>query len=281
MDDTKLTDSINDSKEPLDPQKVIPDLRRLRQESDLTGGDQTEHGKHNRAVTAIGFAWDLFEQEVGWAIDHLAGFGLAIDGPLIRADLPGQKRDTHEHERRAWEYDSEDAALRRRVLATVFLGLPETRRSNLLLELGEALESLEVGYIEEIIKPKGKLKKRGSPKLRNCFLEAWEHIEFRVAAGMKREDALADVFSTYGVTGSSWDSWKASVRAMFGPRADERLEIARRAGRAYRESGGLTSASKDEYFGGDSLGYGGRRYKKQKKAKNLNKLSSPSNHPTH
>ena len=254
----------NDNDVVLDPAEVVKELRQLRHDSDPSGGDETAQGITVRAARAVELAWMLLEQEAGWALDHIGGLGVAVQGPLQRLPLSlcGVERDVHEHGQREWDMDN--PRLRRRAVAAVIQALPDTVLGDLLKEFGEALEALEVGHVEDVLKPEA--RKRGDrsfpPSTWYHHLRAWEHFKFRLGAGMSTEEAKTAVINAYvEMADSSFENWETTAREMFGGRAVLCMEVAYQGGRGYLEKGGLSEARLDESYGDDALTEDGHRYK--------------------
>jgi DNA-binding transcriptional regulator YiaG len=189
------------------------------------------HRKDARAFDALrAMSW-LCEVLAGWAVDHGVGLALEgrqflVNGPQDAQKLPGfiadrAEVDSHRHEIagrniRRYRTDVDAQTMRlaiHNVLRTGIGGLPPS----ISISLTDAIEALELGEVQPLLKAKKSSRKVTLRQLR-LQLQAISFIAFRQALGASQFSAIEDVANAYGVSFDTVRGWEPRVRKALGSR---------------------------------------------------------------
>jgi hypothetical protein len=136
-----------------------------------------------------------------------------------------------------WQQSEACPALHRRGLDPAVVILPR----KLLIELYNGLAALSVGETLPFVAavPAGRQRDAWSRGLMR--LRALEHVEFLYGKGWRKKAAYFEVCQALGVNEETVRWWKTDLRPSI-PDLDERLKLARRAGKLADRPGGAADA---------------------------------------
>ncbi len=183
----------------------IDELLELERKTAPASGDKGTDDKDFAAFVALRTVGDLVDELVGWAIDHHNG--LTLSGLKVFPRLPPDTRDhrdratadSHEHEAQGSDYfdpnvptEREDRT-ERRMLANLLRMNPGGFPPNIFTRAVEALEALEFGEVQEMLRPATTALRKNAYTRYQLELRAIEHVEYMVARGTKKLAAQAEV----------------------------------------------------------------------------------------
>jgi hypothetical protein len=240
---------------------LLEQLEQLEKSTRPSGGEQTAAGKDRAAFQALQTAGELVKQVAGWAIDHQ--IGLATKGlGYVPAGPPGAREhpdyiaarlaaNSHDHERVGASVkrvgDSVktlDPVTERAALLNLLIANPGGFPAVVQRPAREALEALEFEEVLPILAPvKGNRKvKLGELRLQ---LQVIGFVEFQIATGVKKLEAVKTAARTLCVAESTIKGWEYRLRKELGP-----LKVARTIAR-YSGWGRTYTASKERWAAGD------------------------------
>lgn len=211
--------------------KIVHHLRELEQKTQPSSGSHPDKDFDSRL--ALTLAGNLVDMLVGWAIDHQAG--LAING-VASAPVPPQghsqefsgdsfykkaaeEASDHRHEADGGSYltsCNNDPVSNRRVVAALIHNF-SLHAKYVLINASIALNALEFGEVQPILKPV-KSGRKGAPfSLDRMKLRAIQHIEFRMKRyGATKTSATEIVANAYGCNTDAVKKWEALLRKNMG-----------------------------------------------------------------
>jgi hypothetical protein len=233
---------------------LLEQLEQLEKSTRPSGGERAAAGKDRAAFEALQTAGALVKHVAGWAIDHQ--IGLATKGlGYVPLGPPGAREhpdyiaarlaaNSHDHERVGASVKTLDPVTERAALLNLLIANPGGFPAVVQRPAREALEALALEEVLPMLAPvKGNRKvKRGEAKLQ---LQAIGFIEFQIAAGGKKKDALETAANFLCMAESTVSGWEYRLIKMLGA-----LEVARSNAR-YADWGRTYKAHKERRAAGD------------------------------
>lgn len=262
---------------------LVDDLLELERKTVPASGAEAAEGKDFAAFEALQSAGRLVEELAGWAMDHQ--IGLALSGAKFVPSQPSGTRnhpdylhnkaaaDSHEHEAQGsayFELDSpteQSAQAERRMLTNLLHMNPGGFPSALARRAVEALEALDWGETQEMLRPEKTSLDRNAYTRHQLELQALMHVEYFKARGMKKLAAQAKVGKAYGREFDTVRGWEWRLRRKLGALEVSRmLSFAHNAGRNAEAAQSDPSSGRDlEWFearhGQSTLEENGKRYR--------------------
>jgi hypothetical protein len=215
--------------------QYIQSLIELYEETDPARGDASEEDKLERARQAISIWWYLYGELLLWAQSQIAGYEFGRSNPDFMENLSkilGYEitADSHvlEYIGLGWSLNrvnSADPMMEKveakleefkaqmdvRAIRSLIRELLDSRSANSSFwrfELRSALFALNIGHVDEILKPEP-IRRQGDPlQLFYCKLMALRHVYFHIGKGLKKIRALQLVADELGQSTETLRSWE-------------------------------------------------------------------------
>jgi hypothetical protein len=200
-------------------------LAKLYETTDPAHGPESEKGKLEAARQAISIWWHLWGELLLWAQSHLAGYEMLKERPELRQRLEKRLGEELTVDLRAIEYvgvyfswkDVDDGdpmlAAIHDVMAEFGITMTDPPLRPIIRELlvsrsensafwrfplQHALFALELGEVDDLVKP-SEIRRQGSPvALYHWKLRALSHVRFLMGKGLKKYRALENVAQSPG-----------------------------------------------------------------------------------
>jgi hypothetical protein len=221
-----------------DQHRLLLQLFELYYLTDPLHGPKSEEDKLENARTAIELWWYVYAELMLWAQSHLAGYELARSDANLMAHFEkilgeGSTVDSHLLEYLGLEYSfnrvndddefgnfvgsellKKKVGLDKPALRYLIRELLVSRSANSSFwrfELQSALFELNVGHVEELLKPEP-IRRQGNPiRLLNWKVKALQHVYFLVGKGHKKYRALHSVAEAIGQSIETLRDWEKSI----------------------------------------------------------------------
>jgi hypothetical protein len=218
--------------------RYIDSLIRLYEETDPAQGPASEENKLEYARQAISIWWYLFGELLLWAQSHIAGYEIGRSNPDFIHKLAktfGREIDVDSHVLEyvglgfSWNrvnYDDptmekveevmekEKPAMDDPALRSLIRELLVSRSANSSFwrfPLKDALFALNVGHVEDLVRPEP-IRRQGNPvQLLNCKMMALRHVYYHIGRGLKKYRALQLVGDELGQSPETLRSWEKSI----------------------------------------------------------------------
>ena len=206
--------------------------------TDPAKGAASEDDKLEYARQAISIWWYLFGELMLWAQSHLAGYEIGRSNPRLMHKLAktfGREIDVDSHILEyiglgfSWNrvnYDDptmekveeameknkvemDDSAIR--YLIRELLVSRSANSSFWRFPLKDSLFALNLGHVEDIVRPEP-IRRQGNPvQLLNCKMMALRHVHYHIGRGLKKYRALQLVGDELGQSPETLRSWEKSI----------------------------------------------------------------------
>ena len=178
------------------------------------------------------FGQQLFDNLLGWAIDHTIGVELA------ETDLQQRKKgdaDVHHFEISGQGWIPNDSAEAREIAASFLLRFgttpPPLRRV-----LGDALRALNLDEVKPLVEPSNTGRWRGAHTLLHIRRFAIMHVHFLWGRGThNKKQALEEVAQALAASVETLRTWERRWLPEIDPDTKSHLAIAKRAGDIQRQ----------------------------------------------
>ena len=213
-------------------------LIQLYEMTDPVQGPASEDNKLEYARQAISIWWYLFGELLLWAQSQIAGYELGRSNPDFIHKLAkrfGREIDVDSHVLEyiglcfSWNrvnYDDptmekvEEAMeknkvkMDRRAIRYLIRELLVSRSANSSFwrfPLQSALFALNVGHVEDIVRPEP-IRRQGNPvQLLNCKMMALQHVYYHIGRGLKKYRALELVGDELGQSPETLRAWEKAI----------------------------------------------------------------------
>lgn len=220
----------------IDP--YIQSLVELYEMTDPAQGIASEEDKLERARQAISIWWYLFGELLLWAQSQIAGYEIGKSNPEFMEQLSKKLGyeitvDSHVLEYIGLGYSLnhvndddpmmqliEDATTRGKValdeaaIRALIRELLTSRSANSSFwrfELQSALYALNLGHLDELLRP-ASVRRQGDPvELQDWKVTALRHVYFRIGKGTKKYRALQEVAENIGQSTETLRSWEKAI----------------------------------------------------------------------
>jgi hypothetical protein len=219
-------------------EQSVQDLVELYEGTDPRLGAASEQFKLEHARAAIEIWWQLFDILLLWAQSQLAGYEylrgkhdllkrfskkfrceISMDSHILEyIGLTFAHNRVNRDDRLLTKIEDEMAkynvkldTTRKRYFIRELLGSRSAGSSFWRLELQSALFALNLGHVEDVLKPVS-VRRQGNPvELLNWKVRTLQHVYFHVGRGMKKHRALQLIGDALGQSPETLRSWEKFV----------------------------------------------------------------------
>jgi hypothetical protein len=218
--------------------QYVEGLIRLYERTDPARGPTSEENKLEYARQAISIWWYLFGELMLWAQSHLAGYEIGKSNPEFMKKLAkmfGREIDVDSHLLEymgvgfSWNrvnYDDPTMEKIEEAMEKNEVGIDDRAIRDLIRELlhcrsanssfwrfplRHALFALNLGHVEDIVRPEP-IRRQGNPVQRlNCEMMALQHVYYHIGRGLKKYRALELVGDELGQSPETLRAWEKAI----------------------------------------------------------------------